>query len=124
MKSKRTLYLVVVLLLAGSIAGCGIDISQLARAPSTATATLEAAVLPAPTPEPTSPPTETPTPVRIPPRPYDLEHYPETIVRYLNDSGGDEDGLRDMLGSWDALRQDMTPKTWTPAYCGLDFIGI
>jgi len=104
MKSKRTLYLVVVLLLSGSMAGCGIDISQLARAPSTATATLEAAVLPASTPEPPSPPPETPAPIPVPTRPDDFEQYPDTIVRYLNDSGGDEDGLRDMLGSWDALR--------------------
>jgi len=104
MKSKRTLYLVVVLLLAGSMAGCGIDIPQLARATSTATATLQAAALPTPTPEATSPPAETPTTVPIPPRPDDFEQYPDTIVRYLNDSGGDEDGLRAMLGSWDALR--------------------
>jgi hypothetical protein len=104
MKSGRTPYLVVVLLLAGSMAGCGIDIPQLIPPTSTATATLEAAVLRTPTPEPTSPPPETPTPVPLPPRPDDFEQYPDTILRYLNDSGGDEDGLRDMLGSWNALR--------------------
>ncbi len=94
-----------------SLAGC--DLATLPRYP---TAQLSPLVTPAPTPtvgiqtvltptaEPTELPQAHPTAVPFPARPQDFADYPAAVVGYLNDSQGDEDGLRKMLEEWQALR--------------------
>ncbi|HUW94527.1 MAG TPA: hypothetical protein VMW58_01960 [Anaerolineae bacterium] len=106
MNIPRTLHLhlLVILLVASCLAGCALEIPQTGSPTSTPLATLEASARPTPTLEPSPTPVETPTSVSIPPRPPDFGLYRETIVRYLRDSGGDEDGLRTMLVDWGALR--------------------
>jgi hypothetical protein len=105
MHNTKVLSLVVLFLLASSLFGCDEDLTQAALpAPSP---TGVGAVSPTPTPaaEPSTAPLPSPTPVPLPPCPEDFQDYAPTIVEYLNDSNGDEDGLRATLESWGALRQ-------------------
>ncbi len=105
MGNARVPSLVVLSLVALSLFGCEEDLSQAAMpAPSP-----NEAVLASPTPTSTVQPAtvsiSSPTPVALPPQPDDLGNYAPTIVEYLNDSNGDEDGLRTTLESWGALRR-------------------
>jgi hypothetical protein len=90
------------------LAGCAECLGQAPQKTPEPTATGQAAALPPPTPTATVHPTaqveESPTPVPLAERPGDFEEYADTIVTYLNDSQGDEDGLRAMLENWEALR--------------------
>jgi tetratricopeptide (TPR) repeat protein len=104
MSTSRTLRLVVTILVAASVAACTLEISPAESPTSTPLATLAAAKSATPTLGPSPTPAETPTSVSIPPRPPDFDQYMETILRFLRDSGGDEDGLRTMLVEWGALR--------------------
>lgn len=121
MNGKRILCSLMLSLLLILLAGCGADtLSDFLFPQLSATPTIETPPILTPTPEPTvvpsaSPtvvptasPTETPsaspTPIPFPPRPEDFADYPGTIIAYLNDSGGDVDGLREGLKNWGALR--------------------
>ena len=110
MKSvARSFLLVSMLLTACLLAGCAADQGQVLQNTPGPTATGRAAALPPPTatatPQPTAPAEESPTPVPLAEHPGDFEQYADTIVTYLNDSQGDEDGLRAMLEKWQALRR-------------------
>jgi hypothetical protein len=102
MTKTRLLHLVVCALVVLTMAGCDLTLSEATLptpSPSVATQvppTATAVPLPTDTPPPTA--------VPIPPRPQDFEQYAATIVAYLNDSKGDEDGLRYLLEGWEALR--------------------
>jgi len=101
MKSvARPFLLVSMLLTAGLLSGCIEAVEQVPQHTPGPTATGEVAALPPPTA--TAPPQ--PTPVPLAERPEGFEKYADTIVAYLNDSLGDEDGLRTMLEKWDGLR--------------------
>jgi len=110
MKSvARSFLLVLMLLTAWLLAGCAADLGQVLQNTPGPTATGQAAALPPPTAtatlHPTAPAEESPTPVPLAEHPGDFEQYADAIVTYLNDSHGDEDGLRAMLEKWEALRR-------------------
>lgn len=110
MKSvARSFLLVSMLLTACLLAGCAADQGQALQNTPGPTATGQAAALPPPTAtatlHPTAPAEESPTPVPLAEHPGDFEQYADAIVTYLNDSHGDEDGLRAMLENWEALRR-------------------
>jgi tetratricopeptide (TPR) repeat protein len=104
----RSFLLVSMLLTAWLLAGCAADLGHVPQITPGPTATGQAAALPPPTatatPQPTPPAQESPTPVPLVERPEDFEQYADAIVTYLNDSQGDEDGLRTMIEKWEALR--------------------
>jgi tetratricopeptide (TPR) repeat protein len=108
MSAARSFLLVSMLLTAWLLAGCASELGQVPQTTPGPTATGQAAALPPPTatatPQPTAPAEESPTPVPLAERPGDFEQYGGTILTYLNDSQGDEDGLRAMLEKWEALR--------------------
>ncbi len=105
MNTRMTLELVVIILLvAGSLAGCTVEMEPTEAPAPTAGATLELSAGPTCPPQPSPTPVERLTPVPIPTRPPDFGQYADTILRYLKNSQGDEDGLRAMLTGWGALR--------------------
>jgi hypothetical protein len=104
MSSARIAVLAVLILAACTVVGCQADLSGVALPTPSPTVELVASPTPTPSPRPTVAPPPSPTPVPIPPRPEDFEEYAPTIVAYLNDSNGDEDGLRAMLDEWEALQ--------------------
>ena len=97
-----------VLLTIWLLAGCAERVGQAPADTPAPTATVHVAALAPATAtaatQPTVPAEESPTPVPLAERPRDFEQYADTIVAYLNDSRGDEDGLRTMLEKWEALR--------------------
>jgi hypothetical protein len=104
MIDTRLLRLVLWALTVLCVTGCDLRLSQTTL--PTPSPSVAAQVLPTATsaPRPTDTPPPPPTAVPIPPRPQDFEQYASTIVAYLNDSKGDEDGLRSLLEGWEALR--------------------
>jgi len=105
MSNERLLSLVVLSLVAFSLFGCDKDLSQAAMPAPSPTEAVLASPTPTSTVQPATVSISSPTPVALPPRPDDLGNYAPTIVEYLNDSNGDEDGLRTTLESWGALRR-------------------
>ncbi len=105
MSNARVLSLVVLSLVAFSLFGCNEDLSQAALPAPSPTGAGFVSPVPIPTAERTTVSISSPTVVPLPPRPDDFGNYAPTIVEYLNDSKGDEDGLRATLESWGALRQ-------------------
>jgi hypothetical protein len=111
--SRRIARILILSLFLLILTGCGVDMLPQSPTPlPSPTPTIKALATPTPTPEPTvaaaAEPTETPsvtpTPVPFPPRPEDFADLPIAIIGYLKDSQGDEDGLREMLKDWGALR--------------------
>jgi hypothetical protein len=105
MSNARALSLVLLSLVAFSLFGCDEDLSQAALPAPSPTGAGFISPTPCPTAEPTKVSLSSSTPVPLPPRPSDFEDYASTLVEYLNDSEGDEDGLRATLQRWGALRQ-------------------
>jgi hypothetical protein len=105
MSNARVLCLVLFCLLAFGLLGCDEDLSQAALSTPSPTATVLASPSPTSTVRPTTVSLSSPTPVPLPLRLDDFANYAPTIVEYLNDSNGDEDGLRAALESWGALRE-------------------
>jgi tetratricopeptide (TPR) repeat protein len=96
----RSLLFVSTLLAAGLLAACVADLGQVPQDTPAATATAQMAALP----PPTAMAAPQPTPAPLAERPQDFEQYADTIVAYLNESQGNEDGLRAMLEKWEALQ--------------------
>jgi hypothetical protein len=108
MSIARTLFLLSMLAVGCLLAGCTAHLGQTLRNTPGPTAIGQGAAPPPPTAtatlHPTAPAEESPTSVPLVERPGDFEQYADAIVAYLNDSQGDEDGLRIMLENWEALR--------------------
>jgi hypothetical protein len=105
MNTRTTLEVVaLVLLLAGSVAACSLEMEPTEAPAPTALATLELSAGPTCPPQPSPTTVRTATPVPIPTRPPDFGQYADSILRYLKISQGNEDGLRAMLTDWGALR--------------------
>jgi hypothetical protein len=104
MSNARALSLVLSLV-AFSLFGCDEDLSQAVLPAPSPTGAGFMSPTPCPTAEPTKVSLSSPTPVPLPPCPSDFEDYASTLVEYLNNSEGDEDGLRATLQGWGALRQ-------------------
>jgi tetratricopeptide (TPR) repeat protein len=108
MSVARSHLLLPMLLTACLLAGCAGGSGQGPQNTPGPTATGEAAALPPATatvrPQPSAPAQESPTPVPLAERPAAFEEYAGTIVTYLNESQGNEDGLRTMLQNWKALQ--------------------
>jgi hypothetical protein len=103
--ARTTLGLVaIIVLLASSLAGCAPEMGPAPGPACTPLATVGVSAGPTCPPLPSPTPVETPTSVPIPPRPPDFGQYADTVLRYLKNSQGDEDGLRAMLADWGALR--------------------